>query len=364
MSERSERAALHQGLDQGTRQRAGGESCCSPSHSRDHSHHHSHGDGAEPEGRPPAPGARQEASPAPASAPAAAGPVRHHEDVLVDLPGGAFRMGTDDRIGFPADGEGPVREITLSPFRIDAHAVTNAQFAEFVDQTGYVTEGERWGWCFVFNLLVSKTAAKRKHVRPVPGLQWWLAVDGASWRHPEGKGSHIRDRMDHPVVQVSWNDARAYAKWAGKRLPTEAEWEYAARGGLDQKRYPWGDELTPGGKHMCNIWQGDFPRTNTAEDGFVGTAPARSYKPNGFGLYCVSGNVWEWCSDWWSPDYHVSGPSVDPSGPPTGQARVTRGGSYLCHDSYCNRYRVAARTGNTPDSATGNTGFRCAADAP
>lgn len=289
--------------------------------------------------------------------------LRRHEDVLMDLPGGTFLMGTDDAVGFAADGEGPVREVTLSPFRMDAHAVTNAQFSDFVEDTGYVTEGERYGWCFVFHLLVSKQAVKRRQVRRVPGLQWWLAVEGADWRHPEGKGSTIRRRMDHPVVQISWNDAQAYATWAGKRLPTEAEWEYAARGGLEQKRYPWGDELTPKGTHMCNIWQGAFPRINTGEDGYIGTAPARSYEPNGYGLYCVSGNVWEWCADWWSPDFHRTGPRVDPVGPPTGQARVTRGGSYLCHDSYCNRYRVAARTSNTPDSATGNTGFRCAADA-
>ncbi len=339
---------------------AGGEhGCCAPSHA--HGAEHSHG-AQPPHGRGRA-NERGHADPRSHAEERGRSGVVRHEDVLIDLAGGSFLMGTEDAVGFAADGEGPVREVTLSPFRMDAHTVTNEQFAEFVDDTGYVTEGERYGWCFVFHLLVSKQAVKRRQVRQVPGLQWWLAVEGADWRHPEGKGSNIRRRMDHPVVQISWNDAQAYAAWAGKRLPTEAEWEYAARGGLEQKRFPWGDELTPGGRHMCNIWQGAFPRINTAEDGYIGTAPARTYAPNGYGLYCVSGNVWEWCADWWSPDYHVSGPREDPTGPPTGQARVTRGGSYLCHDSYCNRYRVAARTGNTPDSATGNTGFRCAADA-
>lgn len=173
-------------------------------------------------------------------------------------------------------------------------------------------------------------------------------MNGAWWRCPEGPGSDLDGRWDHPVVQVSWHDAAAYCKWAGKRLPSEVEWEYAARGGLDQARYPWGDELTPGGEHRCNIWQGQFPVRNTAEDGHVGTAPVEAFAPNGFGLHNVSGNVWEWCAD------RFTGASEN---------RAMRGGSYLCHDSYCNRYRVAARTSNTPDSASGNLGFRCAADA-
>lgn len=285
-------------------------------------------------------------------------------DGMVILPGGTFLMGTDDEIGFPADGEGPIREVTVNPFAIDRHAVSNADFAEFVDDTGYVTVAERFGWSFVFQLFVSKSAVRRGKVKKVPGLDWWYAVEGSYWRKPEGSGSGIDDRLQHPAVHISWFDAAAYAKWARKRLPTEAEWEYAARGGLVQKRYVWGDDLTPGGEHRCNIWQGTFPRINTHEDGYVGTCPVDSFAPNGFGLYNMAGNVWEWCSDWWSTEYHVTGPRENPAGPASGEARVMKGGSYLCHHSYCNRYRVAARTSNTPDSSTGNLGFRCAVSTP
>jgi len=280
---------------------------------------------------------------------------------LVSLPGGAFLMGADDEVGFPQDGEGPVREVTLSPFQIDPCTVTNAQFARFVEETGYVTEAEQFGWSFVFHLFVSKANRKRGLVKEVPGLGWWYGVLGAYWAKPEGKGSEIKERMDHPVVHVSWNDAQAYCAWAGLRLPTEAEWEYAARGGLVQKRFAWGDELTPGGKHMCNIWQGTFPEKNTQDDGYAGTAPVDSFAPNGYGLHNMAGNVWEWCADYWSVDFHLNGPREDPTGPRLGENRVMRGGSYLCHHSYCNRYRVAARSSNSPESSTGNMGFRCAA---
>lgn len=181
---------------------------------------------------------------------------------------------------------------------------------------------------------------------------------GARWRAPEGPGTSIGDRRDHPVVHVSWNDATAYARWAGKRLPTEAEWGKAARGGLVRARFPWGDELTPNGRHRCNIWQGDFPVRNPREDGCAGTVPVKAYAPNGFGLYNTSGNVWEWCADRFTADRPAT--RTDPAGPPHGENRVLRGGSHLCHRSYCNRYRVAARTSNTPDSTTGHGGFRCA----
>ena len=281
---------------------------------------------------------------------------------MILIPDSTFHMGTDDAEGFRQDGEGPVRRVRARSFYLETTAVTNAQFAQFVKSTRYRTEAEDFGWSFVFHLFVSEANA-RTIAQTVIDTPWWWAVEGTSWLQPEGPGSHIRSRWNHPAVHLSWNDATAYCEWAGKRLPTEAEWECAARGGLEDLRYPWGNDLTPDGVHMCNIWQGTFPETNTRQDGHVGTAPVTSFAPNAYGLYNMAGNVWEWCSDWFSPDFHLTGSLVDPAGPSTGQARVMRGGSYLCHASYCNRYRVAARSANTPDSSTGNLGFRCARDA-
>ena len=289
--------------------------------------------------------------------------VRGREDVargMVPIPGGVFQMGSSDADGFAADGEGPVRDVTVAPFRIDATAVSNVRFAVFAEETGYMTDAERFGWSFVFAGFIGPCADTVEGV--VPGAPWWRGVRGASWRAPEGPGSSVADRSGHPAVHISWNDAVAYAAWAGKRLPTEAEWEMAARGGLVGKRFPWGDELTPGGERRCNIWQGEFPRVDTGGEGYVGTAPVDAFQPNGFGLYNMSGNVWEWCADWFSTDWHEqSSPAtrVDPQGPPTGTTKVMRGGSHMCHASYCNRYRVAARTSNAPDSSAGHTGFRC-----
>jgi formylglycine-generating enzyme required for sulfatase activity len=282
------------------------------------------------------------------------------DDGMLLLPGGQFLMGTDDREGYAADGEGPVRKIRLSPFWIDRAAVSNAQFAAFVDATGYVTEAETFGWAFVFSGLLPDDFPPTRAVAQVP---WWRQVFGADWRHPEGPHSSIAERLDHPAIQVSWNDARAYGKWAKKRLPSEAEWEYAARGGLEGQRYPWGDDISPAGEHRMNVWQGTFPKQNTGEDGYLGTAPVLAFPPNGYGLYNMTGNVWEWCADWFHPSFHINGLRRNPRGPKTGASRVMRGGSYLCHRSYCYRYRVAARGANTPDSATGNLGFRCARDA-
>jgi len=276
------------------------------------------------------------------------------------LDGGVFLMGNDNGT-YPEDGEGPVREVTLNPFYIDITPVTNKQFQKFVNATGYKTEAEQFGWSFVFFKLVGPKQAE-KIKKKVMGLDWWWKVPGADWRHPEGRDSNIKDRMDHPATHLSWNDAIAYCDWAGKRLPTEAEYEYAARGGLVQKDLPWGDELTPDGKHHCNIWQGTFPEHNTQEDGYLGTSPVRAFPPNGYGLHDVAGNVWEWCWDWFSKDFHVDGPRENPAGPAEGPAKVIRGGSFLCHESYCNRYRCSARTANTPDSSTSNMGFRCVVD--
>jgi formylglycine-generating enzyme len=278
------------------------------------------------------------------------------------LAGGAFLMGTDDGEGFPDDGEGPVREVSVPSFHIDATQVTNREFAAFVDATGYVTESEQFGFSFVFHLHVPRAAHKKGLVRDVPGLGWWRGVDRACWKRPEGPGTDLKGRLDHPVVHVTWNDAVGYCRWAGKRLPSEAEWEYSARGGLVQKRYPWGDELTPSGRHLCNIWQGRFPEENTEEDGYGATCPVRAFPANGYGLYGVAGNVWEWCGDWFSAAYPASGERSAPRGPASGTSRVMRGGSFLCHKSYCNRYRVAARTSNTPESASSNLGFRCVRD--
>ncbi|HVW48191.1 MAG TPA: formylglycine-generating enzyme family protein [Solirubrobacterales bacterium] len=278
-----------------------------------------------------------EEAPAPASAGDGA------TDGMIRL-GGSFLMGTEDADGFPQDREGPVREIDLPPFWIDPVAVTNRRFAEFVEATGHRTDAERAGWTFVFAAFLPPDFEPTRGIAAAP---WWRQVFGADWRHPEGPQSGLGDdRLDHPVVQVSWNDAKAFCAWSGTRLPHESEWEMAARGGLEQARFPWGDELEPGGRHAMNVWQGTFPARNTGEDGWLGTCPVDEYEPNGLGMMNASGNVWEWCADRFDR-----------------QTRAIRGGSFLCHASYCNRYRVAARSFNTPDSSTGNMGFRVARDA-
>jgi formylglycine-generating enzyme len=263
---------------------------------------------------------------------------------MVSLPGSAFVMGSDDRFAYPDDGE-TRREVELSAFAIDPHAVTNAAFAEFVAATGYVSEAERFGWSFVFGGLLPDDFPPTRAVAAAP---WWRQVYGADWGHPEGPQSDTADRADHPVVHVSFNDALSYCAWSGTRLPTEAEWEFAGRGGLAGAAFPWGDELEPGGEHRMNVWQGAFPAHNSIDDGYYGTCPVGAFPPNGYGLYNVTGNVWEWTADWFDPDL---------------THKVQKGGSYLCHASYCRRYRVAARQGNEPSSTTCNLGFRCAADA-
>jgi len=213
----------------------------------------------------------------------------------------------------------------------------------------------------VFHLLVAAPTADI--AGPLAGTPWWIGVRGADWRHPGGRASSLAGLDDHPVVHVSWNDALAYCDWSERRLPTEAEWERAARGGLSGARHPWGDEPIDGsdGAWRANVWQGTFPAHNTAADGWIGTAPVHSYTPNAYGLWQAVGNVWEWCADRFDAAYYEESPLHDPRGPEAGDERVLRGGSYLCHPSYCNRYRNSARSRNTPDSSMGNAGFRTVA---
>lgn len=273
----------------------------------------------------------------------AVGTGGHDVGDMVLIPGGAFRMGCDRREGHPSDGEGPSRLVDVAPFLIDTTSVSNARFARFVEATGYQTDAERLGWSFVFAGLLPDDFEPTRGVASAP---WWREVFGADWRHPEGPQSDIASRDNLPVVHVSHNDALAFCRWAAKRLPSEAEWEKAARGGLEGKRFPWGDDETPGGEHRCNVWQGTFPSDNTRDDGFYGLAPVDAFNQNAFGLYNIVGNCWQWCADWFDDDTH----------------RAMRGGSYLCHPSYCWRYRNAARSASTPDSTTGHVGFRCVAD--
>ena len=284
-----------------------------------------------------------------------------HRVEQVVVPAQEFAMGDAHDDGARPDGETPVHPVRLEGFTIDATTVTVADFAAFVDATGYVTEAETFGYSAVFHLHL--TEADREFVVGQPAqTPWWLGVAGADWRHPDGPSSSTPGREDHPVTHVSWNDAQAYCAWAGRRLPTEAEWECAARGGRTGERYPWGDELrSDGDAWPANIFQGTFPTEDTAEDGWAGTAPVRAFPAQGYGLFQMVGNVWEWCADRFAPDWYARSPLVAPTGPEDGATRVMRGGSFLCHDSYCNRYRNAARSANTPDSSTSNTGFRTVA---
>jgi formylglycine-generating enzyme required for sulfatase activity len=260
---------------------------------------------------------------------------------MVLIKGGKFLMGTDNGMDY----EAPAHEVTVKSFWIDQHEVTVAEFAKFVAATGYKTDAEKFGWSGAFEMKSGQ----------------WKKTKGADWRHPEGPGSEVVE--NEPVCQVSWNDAAAYAKWAGKRLPTEAEWEYAARGGLVQREYSWGDDLRPNGKPAANWWQGTFPNRNTTEDGFTRRAPVESFPPNGYGLYDMTGNVWEWCADWFSERYYAASAHDDPKGPGDGNERSIRGGSWMCAENFCSNYRVAARSHATPDSGLNNLGFRCVRDS-
>ncbi len=276
---------------------------------------------------------------------------------LIELGAAEFRMGNDQTYGYPEDGEGPSHGVALEAFSIGSTAVTNEEFAAFVAATDYRSDAEDFGWSFVFTGLLPDDFPDTRGVASAP---WWRQVEGADWAHPEGPTSSLDDRERHPAIHISWFDAVAYCAWSGTRLPTEAEWEFAARGGLVQRRFPWGDELRPDGEHRMNVFQGQFPGKDTAADGFAGTAPVGSFEPNGYGLYDMTGNVWEWTADWFDPGYYATSPPSDPKGPESGTHRTMRGGSYLCHASYCNRYRVDSRSASAPDSSTGNLGFRVA----
>lgn len=277
----------------------------------------------------------------------------------IQLPGGVFTMGSDDvPAGVEQDGESPERQVGVTGFYMQKYEVSNAEFASFVSETGYVTEAENFGDSFVLENLLSEEV-KIEITQAVRDAPWWLPVKGASWFQPEGVDSSIDSRDDHPVVHVSWNDAVEFCAWnGGGRLPTEAEWEYAARGGLDGRLFPWGNNPTPKGEYRMNIWQGRFPVENTLEDGFLATAPVNSYHPNKYGLFNMAGNVWEWVSDWWTIR-HSRDFAENPQGPQSGKDKVKKGGSYMCHKDYCYRYRCSARSMNTPDSSASNLGFRC-----
>ena len=307
---------------------------------------------------------------------------------MVLVPSGSFNMGTAQELF--AQGDIPVRSgaeewpphrVILDAFFMDETEVTNRQFKEFVDATGYKTQAERpfsqedypnakpedlLPAAFVMASLTKKVDIKTEH-----HTTWWKLTNGADWQHPEGPDSNLDRRWDHPVVNIAYEDAEAYAKWAGKRLPTEAEWEYAARGGLEGKLYPWGDELTPGGKHMANCWQGDFPNENTSEDGFSSSSPVKSFSPNGFGLFDMAGNVWEIVADQYEQGYYQKSPKFAPKGGvgesivkdgPVVHQRVIRGGSFLCNEGYCTGYRNAARQLSDDISSSYHTGFRCVKD--
>jgi formylglycine-generating enzyme len=259
---------------------------------------------------------------------------------MVLIPAGTFTMGTADGFAY----EGPPHKVSVHSFYMDKTPVTVAQFATFIAETHYQTDAEKLGWGEVFDMKKST----------------WTKGDHADWRHPEGPDKSAPD--NEPVTQVSFADVQAYAKWAGKRLPTEAEFEYAARGGLEGKTYSWGDDLHPSGKYMANFWQGSFPEKNTSADGFTSRSPVASFPPNGYGLYDITGNVWEWTTDWFSPYYYTHSPTDNPTGPDTGEEKVIRGGSWLCCSNYCAGYRVASRQHTPVDSGLNNLGFRCVKD--
>ena len=263
------------------------------------------------------------------------------KDGMILISAGEFQMGTSDGMLF----ESPVHKVALNAFWIDEHEVSVAEFNEFVNKTGYKTEAKKFGWSAVFDIESGE----------------WEKAEGANWQQPEGKNS--RSNPEEPVCQISWNDANEYARFVGKRLPTEAEFEYAARGGLVGNKYSWGNDLKPNGKPVANWWQGEFPSKNTVEDGFIQRSSIKKFTPNGYGLYDITGNVWEWTNDYYADDYYTKSPKDNPKGAENGEQKSIRGGSWICAENICSNYRVAARSKATPDSAMNNLGFRCVKDS-
>ena len=264
---------------------------------------------------------------------------------------------------YPTDGETPSRIVWVDEFQIAKFPVTNLEFLVFIDETNFITEAESFGWSYVFNGFISETNSVKLVEGGISPTPWWLAVEGANWFTPYGNSQSIENILDHPVVHVSFNDARAYCDWAKLKLPTEAQWEKASRGTFKGKLYPWGDEFVGIGKHNSNTWQGEFPSYNSLEDGHFGTSPVTSFLPNDFGLFDTIGNVWEWTNDFWSSRWHIpenDSTRINPTGPSKVVGnKVLKGGSFLCHDSYCYRYRNSARTFNSPNTSTSHIGFRC-----
>jgi len=284
--------------------------------------------------------------------------VRGCPGQTIAVKGAESFVGTHDPV-IAADGEGPERRVLLQDFHLEVETVTLARFSDFIEATGHVTESERFGMSAVFSPLLKNQSIATGGVVNTP---WWTRVDGATWNQPEGPGSSIEDRLDHPVTHVSWHDAMAFAAWVGGRLPTEAEWEHAARGGNRRRRYPWGDIEPSDDLSFCNIWQGRFPNHNTMVDGYFGTAPARSFEPSEAGFYNLSGNVWEWTADAFKVRSLFKAAKLRNDQAKKSADKVLKGGSFLCHKSYCYRYRIAARMGLSADSASSNTGFRVAYD--
>jgi formylglycine-generating enzyme required for sulfatase activity len=307
------------------------------------------------------------------------------DEGMVWIEGGEFTMGSDRH--YPE--EAPAHRVRVAGFWIDRHQVTNERFRRFTKETGYVTVAQRPPDPADYpgarpEMLVPSSTVFVPPSGPVDignPYSWWTFIRGADWRHPRGPGTTIRGVSRHPVVHVAWEDVIAYARWAGKELPTEAEWEFAARGGLDGAEFAWGDELTPGGRHMANVWQGEFPYENRLEDGFGWTAPVGSFDPNGYGLYDMAGNVWEWTADWYQehggiehacctiddPRGGDADSSMDPHDTELGirmPRKVIKGGSHLCAENYCRRYRPAARMAQAIDTSTSHLGFRCIVRIP